>query len=163
VKVAHGLEASLGQLQGDPALRQAAVGFLESLPSHYVLDRGALVVAHAGIKSSMQGRDSPRIRRFTLYGETTGETDESGFPVRLDWARDYRGRAAVVYGHTPAPDPSWRGRTINIDSGCVFGGRLTALRYPEMQLVSVAARARYAERRPGVDDVGEEPEGSSPT
>jgi protein phosphatase len=159
VKVAYGLEASLRQLQRDPALRQRALTFLESLPSHLVLDRGALVVAHAGIKSAMQGRDSARIRRFTLYGETTGETDESGFPVRLDWARDYRGRAVVVYGHTPVAEPSWRGRTINVDSGCVFGGRLTALRYPETQLVSVAAWARYAERRPGVEDLGEEPEG----
>jgi protein phosphatase len=162
VKVAHGLEASLRQLQGDPALRRPALAFLESLPSHYVLDGGALVVAHAGIKSSMQGRDSARIRRFTLYGETTGETDESGFPVRLDWTRDYRGRAVVVYGHTPVAEPSWRGRTINIDSGCVFGGTLTALRYPEMRLVSVAARATYAERRPGVEDVGDEPEGPGP-
>lgn len=161
VKVAYGLEASLRQLEDGPALRQDARVFLESLPSHYVLDRGALVVAHAGIKSSMQGRDSPRIRRFTLYGETTGETDESGFPVRLDWARDYRGRAFVVYGHTPVAEPSWRGRTINIDSGCVFGGRLTALRYPEMQLVSVAARGRYAERRPDGEDAGAEPEGAA--
>jgi protein phosphatase len=158
VRVAHGLEASLRQLEGDAALRHEAGRFLGSLPSHYVLDRGALVVAHAGIKSGMQGRESGRIRRFTLYGETTGETDEYGFPVRLDWTRDYRGRAVVVYGHTPVADPSWRARTINIDTGCVFGGRLTALRYPEMELVSVPARARYAQRRPGAEDLGEEPE-----
>jgi protein phosphatase len=131
---------------------------LAELPSHYVLDGGGLVVAHAGIKSSMQGRDSPRIRRFTLYGETTGETDELGFPVRLDWARDYRGRAAVVYGHTPVPEPTWDHRTINIDTGCAFGGRLTALRYPELELVSVAARTRYVERQAGGDDVADEEE-----
>ena len=110
----------------------------------------------------MQGRESARIRRFTLYGETTGEVDDQGYPVRLDWARDYRGRAVVVYGHTPVADPAWRGRTINIDTGCVFGGRLTALRYPEMGLISVPARARYAHRDPAADDAGEEPEESAP-
>jgi protein phosphatase len=156
VKVAHGLELSLRQLAEDPAFEREVCAFLERLPSHYVLDRGALVVAHAGIKSRMQGRDSLRIRRFTLYGETTGETDERGLAVRLDWARDYRGRALVVYGHTPVDEPEWRARTINIDTGSVFGGRLTALRYPEMQLVSVPARAVYARRGPGAEDLGED-------
>lgn len=162
VKVAHGLEASLRQLEGDPALKLEVCRFLAALPSHYILDRGALAVAHAGIKRDMQGRDSMRIRRFALYGETTGETDEHGYPVRVDWTREYRGRAAVVYGHTPVAEAAWRGRTINVDTGCVFGGRLTALRYPEMELASVPARARYAHRHPGSEDAGEEAEDSSP-
>jgi protein phosphatase len=162
VRVAHGLELSLRQLEEDPALRREACGFLEGLPSHYVLDRGALVAVHAGIKSSMQGRDSARVRRFCLYGETTGETDDRGLPVRLDWARDYRGRAVVVYGHTPVEEPSWRARTINIDTGCVFGGRLTALRYPEMQLVSVPARAAYSRRSAGSEDLDQDPEAAAP-
>ena len=147
VKVAHGLERSLQQLARVPEMKASAVEFLASLPSHYVLDGGALVVTHAGIKSSMQGRDSPRVRRFALYGETTGEVDELGLPVRLDWTRDYQGRARVVYGHTPVHEPRWERRTINVDTGCVFGGRLTALRYPELELVSVAARAAYSASR----------------
>jgi protein phosphatase len=142
-------------------LKPEVCQFLGALPSHYVLDRGALIVAHAGIKTGMQGRDSARIRRFTLYGETTGGYDEDGRPVRLDWARDYRGRALVVYGHTPVVDPAWHARTLNIDTGCVFGGRLTALRYPEMELTSVPARARYAHRHPGAEDAGEDPEDSA--
>jgi polynucleotide kinase-phosphatase len=158
VKLAQGLAGSLRQLEAEPSLRDAACRFLAQLPSHYVLDGGGLVVAHAGIKSPMQGRDSPRIRRFTLYGETTGETDERGLPIRLDWARDYRGRAAVVYGHRPVLEPAWHRRTINVDTGCVFGGRLTALRYPELELVSVAARDQYAERQVGGDDVEDEAE-----
>ena len=143
VRVAHGLELSLDQLARAPDVRAGAVEFLESLPSHYVLDRGALVVTHAGIKSSMQGRDSPRVRRFALYGETTGEVDEVGLPVRLDWARDYHGRAIVVYGHATVDEPRWERRTLNVDTGCVFGGRLTALRYPELELVSVEAAATH--------------------
>ena len=96
-----------------------------------MLDDGKLVVAHAGMKEEMQGRGSGKVRDFALYGETTGETDEFGLPVRYNWAAEYRGQAMVVYGHTPVPEPEWLNRTINIDTGCVFGGRLTALRYPE--------------------------------
>jgi protein phosphatase len=96
------------------------------------------------MKEEMQGRGSGKVREFALYGETTGETDEFGLPVRYNWAAEYRGRAMVVYGHTPVPQPEWLNRTINIDTGCVFGGSLTAVRYPEKELVSVAARATYA-------------------
>jgi polynucleotide kinase-phosphatase len=93
----------------------------------------------------MHGRGSGRVREFALYGETTGETDEFGLPVRYNWAADYRGSATVVYGHTPVPEPEWLNRTINVDTGCVFGGGLTALRYPERELVSVPARRTYCE------------------
>jgi protein phosphatase len=113
--------------------------------SHYVLDDGKLVVAHAGMKESMQGRGSGTVRDFALYGETTGETDEFGLPVRYNWAAEYRGHAMVVYGHTPVPEPEWLNNTICIDTGCVFGGRLTALRYPERELVSVPAAQTYFE------------------
>ncbi len=119
--------------------------FLDGLVSHYVLDRGKLVVAHAGMKEEMQGRGSGKVREFALYGETTGETDEFGLPVRYNWAAEYRGSAMVVYGHTPVPEPEWLNRTINIDTGCVFGGKLTALRYPEKEFVSVPAKQTYCE------------------
>ncbi len=91
------------------------------------------------MKEEMQGRGSGKVRDFALYGETTGETDEYGLPVRYNWAAEYRGKAMVVYGHTPVAEPEWLNRTINIDTGCVFGGKLTALRYPEKELVSVPA------------------------
>ena len=97
------------------------------------------------MKEAMQGRGSGKVRDFALYGETTGETDEFGLPVRYNWAAEYRGRASVVYGHTPVPEPEWLNRTINIDTGCVFGGKLTALRYPEKEMVSVPARRMYSE------------------
>jgi protein phosphatase len=146
VQITHGLDRSLAELEplGQEA-RDEIARFLDSLVSHYVLAGGDLVVAHAGLKEEMQGRGSGRVRDFALYGETTGETDEFGLPVRWNWAAEYRGRATVVYGHTPVPEPDWLNRTINIDTGCVFGGRLTALRYPEQELVSVPARSLYAE------------------
>ena len=108
--------------------RRRSRTFLDGLVSHYVLDDGKLVVAHAGLKEEMQGRGSGKVRDFALYGETTGETDEFGLPVRYNWAAEYRGTAMVVYGHTPVPEPEWLNHTINIDTGCVFGGKLTALR-----------------------------------
>ena len=146
VQVSHGLAESLAQLELEsPAFQQQVARFLDGLISHYVLDDGGLVVAHAGMKTEYQGRASARVRDFCLYGETTGETDEFGLPVRSNWAADYRGRAMVVYGHTPLVEPAWLNSTINVDTGCVFGGRLTALRYPEKELVSVPAGRVYYE------------------
>jgi protein phosphatase len=146
VQITHGLADSLEQLDAEPPeFRERACAFLDGLVSHYVLDDGKLVVAHAGMKEEMQGRGSGKVRDFALYGETTGETDEFGLPVRGNWAAEYRGKAMVVYGHTPVAEPEWLNRTINIDTGCVFGGKLTALRYPERELVSVPARRTYYE------------------
>jgi protein phosphatase len=151
VQITHGLADSLKQFetyeQHYRGFSRVAAEFIDDLVSHYVFDDGKLVVAHAGMKETMQGRGSGAVREFALYGETTGETDEFGLPVRYNWAAEYRGPAAVVYGHTPVPEPEWLNRTINIDTGCVFGGKLTALRYPEKELVSVPARQTYAEPR----------------
>jgi protein phosphatase len=146
VKVAHGLQASLDQLaQESETFRTSVKDFLGSLISHYVFDRGNLAVAHAGIKEKYLGRGAPRIKQFCMYGETTGEVDQFGLPVRYPWAEDYRGDTMIVYGHTPIPEPEWVNNTINIDTGCVFGGHLTALRYPEKELVSVVAKQVYME------------------
>jgi protein phosphatase len=150
VRVTHGLANSLAEIDSLPdeirePFRKELTAFLDSLVSHYVLDDGKLVVAHAGMKEEMQGRGSGKVRDFALYGETTGETDEFGLPVRHNWAAEYRGSAMVVYGHTPVPEPDWLNRTVNIDTGCVFGGKLTALRYPEQEFVSVPARRTYSE------------------
>jgi polynucleotide kinase-phosphatase len=158
-----------GRASGRTTARGVAE-FCRGLISHYVLDGGRLVVAHAGLKEGYHGRASGRVRSFALYGETTGETDEYGLPVRYPWAEEYRGKAVVVYGHTPVPRPSWVNNTICLDTGCVFGGELTALRYPERELVAVPAeRVWYepvrpldadgpgagAHREPGVLDLGD--------
>ncbi|QDT96487.1 polynucleotide kinase-phosphatase [Gimesia aquarii] len=150
VQVKHGLAETLSDIESlpddvrDPFCKSLAQ-FIDGLVSHYVLDDGKLVVAHAGMKEEMQGRGSGKVREFALYGETTGETDEFGFPIRYNWAAEYRGSANVVYGHTPVPEPEWLNRTVNVDTGCVFGGKLTALRYPEREFISVAAKQTYCE------------------
>jgi protein phosphatase len=150
VTVSHGLQVSIDQLQGEgEAFRERVKAFLETLLSHVWLDGGKLAVAHAGLKEEMIGRGSPAVREFALFGDTTGEVDEYGLPVRLDWAADYRGATSVVYGHTATSEAQWVNNTICIDTGCVFGGKLTALRWPERELVSVpAARTYYEPTRP---------------
>lgn len=150
VKITHGLDKSIAEIEAIPEeirenFSKEIADFLDSLVSHYVLDNGNLVVSHAGMKEAMQGRGSGKVRDFALYGETTGETDEFGLPIRYNWAREYRGKAIVVYGHTPVVEPEWLNGTIDIDTGCVYGGKLTALRYPEKELVSVAAIRAYCE------------------
>lgn len=150
VKIGHGLQESLDQLAGlDDDARAGIVRFLDGLVSHVVLDGGNLVVAHAGLPEALHNRSSGAVRSFCLYGDTTGETDAFGLPVRYPWADDYAGRAVVVYGHTPVAEAVWVNNTICVDTGCVFGGRLTALRYPERELVGVPARAQHYAPSPG--------------
>ncbi|GLU49356.1 polynucleotide kinase-phosphatase [Nocardiopsis ansamitocini] len=150
VRPSHGLAETLEQLDAESEeFRARVLAFCAGLVDHYRLDGGRLVVAHAGLAERYHGRTSGRVRSFALYGETIGATDEYGLPVRHPWANDYRGRATVVYGHVPTPEPEWVNNTICLDTGCVFGGRLTALRYPERALVAVPAeRIWYRPARP---------------
>ena len=150
VKLSHGLERTMEQLEGaDPAFLQRTQTFIDGLVSHLILDSGKLVVAHAGMKEDFIGRASARVRQFCLYGETSGEVDEYGLPVRHDWAADYRGAPLIVYGHTPMVEARWVGKTLCLDTGCAFGGQLTALRYPEQEIVSVPAeKVHYPPVRP---------------
>ena len=155
VSVSHGLAESLAQLAAEPPeFTRQAIAFMDRLVGHFVLDDGKLVVAHAGLPADLHGRASAAVRAFSLYGDTTGETDEYGLPVRYPWATEYRGQAMVVYGHTPVRQADWLNGTICVDTGCVFGGALTALRYPERELVSVPARAVYYEPARPLGDPG---------
>ncbi|MEU1819053.1 polynucleotide kinase-phosphatase [Streptomyces roseifaciens] len=149
VQPTHGLAETIEQLERedarDPAFRGQVREFIDGLVSHYVLDGGKLVVCHAGLPEKYHGRTSGRVRSHALYGDTTGETDEFGLPVRYPWAEDYRGSAAVVYGHTPTPSATWLNNTICLDTGAVFGGKMTALRWPERELVDVPAEQVWYE------------------
>ncbi|WP_406391447.1 polynucleotide kinase-phosphatase [Streptomyces sp. NBC_00887] len=149
VQVRYGLAETIEQLERedakDPEFREQVKEFIDGLVSHYVLDGGKLVVCHAGLPEKYHGRTSGRVRSHALYGDTTGETDEFGLPVRYPWAEDYRGRAAVVYGHTPVPTTSWVNNTLCLDTGAVFGGKMTALRWPEREIVDVPAEQVWYE------------------
>jgi protein phosphatase len=146
VQLTHGLDVSAAQMEAEsPAFREEMKQFLDRLVSHLWLDGGRLVVAHAGIRAEMIGRSSGAVREFCLYGETTGETDEFGLRMRHDWAAHYQGKTTIVYGHTPVVSAEWLNNTICLDTGCAFGGKLTALRWPEKELVEVPAGRVYAE------------------
>ncbi|MFJ8862454.1 polynucleotide kinase-phosphatase [Streptomyces sp. NPDC102451] len=149
VQHSHGLAETVEQLEREdtehPEFRKQVAEFIDGLVSHYVLDDGKLVVCHAGLPEKYHGRTSGRVRSHALYGETTGETDEFGLPVRYPWAEDYRGSAAVVYGHTPVPNASWVNNTLCLDTGAVFGGKMTALRWPEREIVDVPAERVWYE------------------
>jgi protein phosphatase len=146
VQLTHGLAETVGQMQAEPEpFRQQVKAFLEGLPYHLWLDGGRLAVAHAGIREHMLGHTSGAIRAFCLYGDTTGEKDDYGLPVRRNWAAHYRGSTAIVYGHTPLPEARWQNNTVCLDTGCCFGGKLTALRWLERELISVPAARAYAE------------------
>ncbi|CAN5433319.1 polynucleotide kinase-phosphatase [soil metagenome] len=155
VRLTYGLAETMEQLEAQPPEFTLEIRkFLDTLRSHYVLDDWRLVAAHAGMKEAYLGRASGRVRSFALFGETTGETDEFGLPVRYNWASEYRGETTVVYGHTPQIRAEWLNNTINIDTGCVFGGKLTALRWPERELVDVRAHQVYAEPAKPLDGTG---------
>ena len=146
VTIAHGLQETIDQYEAaDRGFKETVQPFVDDLRSHLWLDGGRLAVAHAGLKAEMIGRGSGAVREFALYGETTGEIDEFGLPVRADWAANYRGDTTVVHGHTPVPEAKWVNNTLCIDTGCVFGGKLTALRWPERELVDVPAHRVWCE------------------
>lgn len=145
-----GFDRTVEQWQALPVAERQRLGPLiertiKDLPPYLILDHGRLVAVHAGLEEEMIGLVDRRISLFARWGEKTGEHSPEGLPIRRDWAGDYRGPALIVYGHTPTPEPRFRNNTINIDQGCAFGGSLTALRYPEREIVSVPAQRVYAE------------------
>lgn len=147
VRVSHGLEQSIDQMgREDRDFHESVARFLDGLPIYLRLADDRLVVAHAGIQAEMIGGTTPAIRRFCIFGDTDGKSDANGLAIRYNWARRYDGAAHVVYGHTPVETATALNGTLCIDTGCCFGGRLTAYRWPERQIVTIEARHRYAAR-----------------
>ncbi len=145
--ITHGLQASVDQLaRVAPSFSQIVIDFVASLPNHLILDQGRLIAVHGAIKPAYIGRDSGRIQAYALYGDTNGEKDAEGLPIRLDWSIHHDGSCAVVYGHTPVSEPVWKNETLCIDTGCVYGGALTALRWPERELVVEKATQVHYQR-----------------
>lgn len=152
VKVNHGLETTVAELKNLPKkqylkTRKKFIYLYDQASLYLYLKEDNLIVAHAGIREEFIGRVDKRVKSFVLYGDTTGETLPDGRPVRKDWAKKYRGRPFVVYGHTPVLEPRIINNTINIDTGCVFGNKLTAYRYPENQTISVDSSMPFQEER----------------
>ncbi|WP_100373484.1 bis(5'-nucleosyl)-tetraphosphatase PrpE [Bacillus sp. FJAT-45037] len=152
VQEKHGLETTVSELnelaKGEfDNIRAQFMGLVEQSPHYHILDHGRLVIAHAGIQAKDIGVQNKRVQTFVLYGDITGEKHADGSPVRRDWAQHYDGSAFVVYGHTPVSEARFINHTVNIDTGCVFGGTLTALRYPERTTVSVSSSMPFVEEK----------------
>ncbi|MCH6265175.1 MULTISPECIES: bis(5'-nucleosyl)-tetraphosphatase PrpE [Neobacillus] len=152
VQISHGLETTVAEYEtlykkDQDSIRKKFMDLYENAPLYLVLDQKKLIIAHAGIKQELIGKKNNQVKTFVLYGDITGEKHPDGSPVRRDWAKQYHGEAYIVYGHTPVKEPRIINKTYNIDTGAVFGGKLTALRYPEMELVSIPSTMPYIKEK----------------
>jgi protein phosphatase len=153
IRAGRGLTTTLSQFealsaQEQTVLRERILALLRAAPSYLLLDHGQLVVTHAGIRDDMIGRWDRQISAFCLYGDVAGY-DQEGIPIRRHWALERRvtpHSPLIVYGHVVVDSPAFQNETVDIDTGCCFGGSLTALRYPERTFVNVTARQVYADR-----------------
>ncbi|WP_456275847.1 bis(5'-nucleosyl)-tetraphosphatase PrpE [Bacillus sp. AK128] len=142
VQITHGLETTVAEFealskQNQEKVKKQFIELYEASPLYHILDEKRVIIAHAGIREDYIGRQDKKVQTFVLYGDITGETHPDGSPVRRDWAQHYNGKAWIVYGHTPVKEARIVNHTINIDTGAVFGGKLTAFRYPELETISV--------------------------
>jgi protein phosphatase len=152
VQITHGLETTVAEFEAlsgkaKKVVRDQFIQLYEESPLYQVLDKGNIVIAHSGIREDYIGRNDKKVQTFVLYGDISGEKHPDGSPVRRDWAKQYTGNTWIVYGHTPVRQPRIVNHTINIDTGAVFGGRLTALRYPELETVSVPSSMPFVEEK----------------
>ncbi|MFY3791119.1 polynucleotide kinase-phosphatase [Ureibacillus sp. MALMAid1270] len=139
-EVTHGTEKA-------DTLKYAIKDLLLKSPSHYVITKNGiptLVCTHAGMKDEFIGKQSFDISDFCRYGDNEG-LDDTGRPIRKDWTIHHKTNTLIVWGHDPKPKPLVINNTINIDQGVVFGGELTAFRYPEKEFVAIQATTDYSE------------------
>lgn len=145
----HGLKDTIDLLKKEPQDFGAKVfEFLHNLPYQLLLDEGRLHVSHAGLPEKLHGINNSKSRSHSLYGDVDGTTDANGLPIRKDWAANYKGSRIVVHGHVPVKEVTIKNGVWDVDSGCAFGNKLTALRYPEMTSVSVPALKNYMPGHP---------------
>ncbi|WP_058308126.1 bis(5'-nucleosyl)-tetraphosphatase PrpE [Gracilibacillus massiliensis] len=152
VKQQHGLETTVEEYQQLSKPEQLEVkGMMmtlyENAPLYKVVNELDTVIAHAGIPEKYIGRNDKKVKTFVLYGDITGGKLADGRPVRRDWAQHYHGDKWIVYGHTPVLEPRFVNRTVNIDTGCVFGNQLTAFRLPEEEIINVPSKQPFVEEK----------------
>jgi protein phosphatase len=148
VQITHGLETTVAEFkvlskEEQHRVREMFVDLYENSPLYQTFQEEKLIIAHAGIREDYIGKENSKVKTFVLYGDITGQQNPDGSPVRRDWAKNYHGEYIIVFGHTPMKEPRIINKTYNIDTGAVFGGKLTALQYPEMNIVSVPSSMPY--------------------
>ncbi|MFD2705046.1 bis(5'-nucleosyl)-tetraphosphatase PrpE [Salibacterium lacus] len=148
VQITGGMDTTIEELKAlspelSKSIQNTFMHLFEKAPLYLRLDQDSIAAAHAGIPEKYIGQSGKSVKTFVLYGDITGEKKEDGTPVRRDWAAHYTGKRLIVYGHTPVPKPRQLNHTVNIDTGCVFGGHLTGLHYPEMTYTQVPSSMPY--------------------
>ncbi len=144
VKISHGIVETIAQLQNaSDSWKDEMLDFLTNLPLYILADNKELAISHAGIKEHMIGEMNGEVRSFCLYGEQTGKYDDFGYPIRVDWAESYRGQVSVVHGHVAIDNVRHKNNVWNVDTSCVFGGYLSALRWNTKEIFSVKSKVNW--------------------
>ncbi|WP_077703110.1 bis(5'-nucleosyl)-tetraphosphatase PrpE [Virgibacillus dokdonensis] len=152
VQLRHGLETTVAEYkrcskEEQAIIRQRFMTLYEQAPLYLQIPECNAIIAHAGIKESYVGRADKKVTSFVLYGDTTGEFHADGRPVRRDWAAYYQGDKWIIYGHTPVLQPRFLNKTVNIDTGCVFGNQLTAFSLPEEKITAVSSKQPFVKEK----------------
>jgi len=146
VKLFHGLDKTVEEFNKSSIPREDVVDFFSNIPYYLFLDD--LIVVHASWEDNLIAYDRfEKICRYLcLFGPVNGML-ENGLPDRIDWAgnRKLTDRSyPVVCGHQPFKEVRIINDVYQIDTGCVFGGKLTCLRWPEKEIIQVKSKKIYA-------------------
>jgi len=127
-------EASRAELECN---RERYANYLKSLP--YMIDLDSHLVVHAGVRPGVPLDSQMAVDLTELRTMGANPSRRKGIP----WYAVYRGAKIVLFGHWPGPQPRRGQRAIGLDTGCVYGGRLTAFIIESGQFLSVPARRAY--------------------
>ncbi len=156
------LAPDLGRLHGEIArsLREEDWALLEATPVTWLLEQNKTLVVHAGLVPGipLEQQDPAMMMRIRSVG-TRGEARDHGGAT--PWGARYVGPPHVVFGHAASLDAQVHPFATGVDTGCVYGGYLTAMvltggeEPPPVAdrmrvLTSVPARRRYFDGGVGV-------------
>lgn len=129
---------AIQELEGAP---DKYAQYLRSLP--YTIDLGDYLVVHAGIRPgvSLNHQMATDLTEIRTMGADPARRKGTA------WYDVYRGAQTILFGHWPGREPKRATHAIGLDTGCVYGGHLTAYVIETAQFVSVPAREAYDGRR----------------
>jgi len=131
-----------------PGFQKKVLNFIKAMPWKY--ETKELIVVHAAFRS---GCAPAMTRRAAVFGDTRRSRNTS---VRNDrWVQEYKGTKTIVHGHIPMNSVAFRrsGKgawVVGVDTDCSRGNELSALRFPQLLVVSVpnqASKNRFAHRQ----------------
>lgn len=126
-----------------PRLTEADWELLVALPLFMRLPEHGAVVVHAGIDPRLPLEQQERdvllnVRTIRPDGTPSKRADDG--PL---WGELYRGPELILFGHHARRGLQRHPYAIGLDTGCVYGGQLSACILPERRIVSVPAARVY--------------------